>query len=445
MFKGETMRSDAAFIKEQFRQYIDQRFVPSWKNPGDRASIVEYRDRSLRIASRGVLVTGYLIQANYHLYEPGPGPVFFCAVLASFDPAVADDRTYMMDLVRKIQRLKGTTQSDPDLAYTANMITDEMAYRDRRRPLPMSMTGGRIVYLVDLMLYRSRLSAGHITESEILCIAEPGDAGGIEQVPYWIERGMPADAVKYEAGASTSSWATIFNSPSRGSGTARVIAVLIALAAIVWRASPHIPQPGQDVNEEPDSPSPVATQPQTYTPPQNFQPRGPSYSAPVASQPGPYMPANTPYMSGRRFPGNYGVNRPGMPGYPFGPRRSPYFSGPGSSIAEPPNPYAGIKLQPGFTMGPGGAPIPPGVRPDPQPNTGDYAPPPPPPSTQSPPDPSTQPPPDAGTPPPPDYQQTQQPPPNYGNGDQASVPPVDQSGGQGGPQYPPADDQPPQQ
>jgi len=429
------MRSDAAFIKREFETYIRKDFTSA-----------EYRTRAARIAWVGEVVSAYIVQANFNLYQRGTGMDYPCLVLMTFDPAHTDDRAFMQPIVQKLQSLKGTRPMDADLAAAAKIVTDEVAVRDRRVLLPPSLTGGVTVYAVDLQLYRARLATGTITDGEVVCIAEPGPEGSAEQVPYWIAMGMTAAQGQSQL-SSTSSRplserlnalpSSVFDSRQRF-GSHAGLWLIIPLLSILGRAaywSAHSTRHDDD-DSQTGYTEPVAPQTPDPRPPDNYSPTyTPStstYTAPPVNQPGPYTPSNAPYMSGRRFPGSFGVNRPGMPGYQFGPRRSPYFAGPGSSVGEPPNPYAGIKLPPG------GAPqmqMPPPL------DGGGYTPPDP--STQSTPD-TGAPPPSYGGQPPPDYQQSQSPPSTYGNGDRAPAPPPDQSDGQGMPQYPPADGQPPQ-
>jgi len=439
------MRSDAAFIKREFDNYVEKEFssARTFASPANS----EYRMRAVRIASRGAVVSAYIIQANFNLYQRGPGTDYPCLVLMTFDAARLHDRAFMQPIVEKLQSLKGTRQSEPDLITAARIVTNETAVRDRRQLVPPSLTGGVTVYAVDLQLYRARLATGAITDGEVICLAEPGPEGGAEQVPYWITMGMTAAQGQAElpVGARTESRplsqrlnslpSSVFEGRSR-SGLRLGALLVIPVISILLRASYWAAQSPQRDDDDPRTgythpvapQAPDTTPPAVYRPP--YTPPISTYTPPPSNEPGPYMPSDTPSMSDRRFPGSFGVNSPGAPGYRFGPRRSPYFSGPDSSIPEPPNPYAGIKLPPGFTIGPGGAPIPPSVRTDPQPNPGGY----------TPPASSTPPPPDAGTPPQPAYggapnpgsQQPQPaPPPSYGGdqGTQQQPASPDQSGG----------------
>lgn len=144
-------------------------------------------DGRLKIAQSGVPVWGVLVQANSMLFQPGNTDLP-CLVLFSFEPA-GGHIEYMQRLAAGIFDLKNVRQSDPDLRYVSTLVTNESALKYRRRKLPISFTGGPTVYCADLIITRSSLPAGYITEKVLPCIAEPGESGALELLPWWLAAG----------------------------------------------------------------------------------------------------------------------------------------------------------------------------------------------------------------------------------------------------------------
>jgi hypothetical protein len=143
--------------------------------------------RRMQLAEKGIPVWGVLVQAHQNIFSPGKDN-HYCLVLFSFEPA-GGHLDYMKDLAHRVAELKETQQTDLDLRFVANLTTDERAVQWRRRRVPVSMTGGPTVYAADLALVRSFLRAGYITEDVFPCIAEPGEIGMLELMPWWIAAG----------------------------------------------------------------------------------------------------------------------------------------------------------------------------------------------------------------------------------------------------------------
>ena len=341
------MRSDAAFIKREFSEYAQKLFMPVTTTFGNQQTLPEYRARTARIVSRGEVVSAYILQANLNLWERGAGTDYPCHTLITFDPAQKHDRQFMTSLARRIVQLKDTQPVDPDMRAAAQIITNEVAIRDRRQVIPASLTEGAVVYATDLQLYRARLATGAITDSEIVCIAEPGAEGGIEQVPYWITMGMLAGAVKPDPVTSGEPRMPTFVSSTSWAGTDRrvfrlIFGAIAAISAISWSASRHM-STGNDQPSTDGSPTSVqqplyqrsSGTPRTYYPPPNYPNNG------VVMQHRPGM-----YFNGPGRPGGY--NSYGRPRY-----------GAGGDI-EPPDPYASVRRY----MPPGapGMPPEPGAR-----------------------------------------------------------------------------------
>ena len=126
--------------------------------------------RVREIAERGQRVNGYLVRAHDSLYRPG-SRVQPCQVLISFQPEVSSDKDYMVHLAQRWA--EQTRDRDRKVRY-------------RRHKLPLTLTDGSEIYCCDLFIHPGMLSSGYLTGTMLPCIAEYGDQGGIELVPYWL-------------------------------------------------------------------------------------------------------------------------------------------------------------------------------------------------------------------------------------------------------------------
>jgi hypothetical protein len=126
--------------------------------------------RVRQIVTHGERATGFLVRASDALYRPG-SKVQSCQVLISFQPEVAGDREYMLHLAKR---------------WAEQTSSRERQSRGRRRKLPLSLTDGSTVYCCDLFIHPGLLASSYLTGSVLPCVAEPGDEGGIELVPYWL-------------------------------------------------------------------------------------------------------------------------------------------------------------------------------------------------------------------------------------------------------------------
>ncbi|MBB6052516.1 hypothetical protein [Armatimonas rosea] len=137
--------------------------------------LTRQRDRWLarrvrEIAETGQRVNGYLVRASDSLYRPG-SQAQPCQVLISFQNEVASDAEYMQYLAQR---------------WAEKTPSRERRRRYRRVKLPHSLTDGSTVYCCDLFVHPGLLASGYLTSSVLPCLAEPGDQGGLELVPYWL-------------------------------------------------------------------------------------------------------------------------------------------------------------------------------------------------------------------------------------------------------------------
>lgn len=161
--------------------------------------------RMREVAQRGVPVTAYVVQANSVLHVPG-NMTAFALVAFSFDPR-GHDAQFMVPIVQRLQRLKGGASDEPEAAALARRITSEKAEFYHRERIPRSLTGEADVdvSIGDILIQPSRLRERYLDRAALLCLAEPGDRGGIELIPDWLlDEARRTDSAR-ESGARASS------------------------------------------------------------------------------------------------------------------------------------------------------------------------------------------------------------------------------------------------
>jgi hypothetical protein len=153
---------------------------------GDATRRARARLRTLR-ARGAVPVTAVRVQANHTLYEPGdndaPG-----AVLFNLSPQA--DMQQMVALAERLFEARdGNLDAGPDLDDAVRMLRENVRhwmYRRRVR-LPPHRVGGTEAYVADLWLHRPFLRDQHINRQRgraLPCLAEAGEFGGIELLPF---------------------------------------------------------------------------------------------------------------------------------------------------------------------------------------------------------------------------------------------------------------------
>lgn len=145
----------------------------------------------LSLAQTGVPVWVTLIQANEALFRKGAkGQVLPCLVVLAFDPRLEQNEEWIFTLARRITALQRfPTPAPPDLAAVTSIVkaNENRAEFHRRQRLPPSFTGvASPVYAADLFIKRADLPAGMLTQARLPCIAQPGESGMIELLPWKI-------------------------------------------------------------------------------------------------------------------------------------------------------------------------------------------------------------------------------------------------------------------
>src|SRR5262245_57280062 len=151
------------------------------------------------IQPRGVPLKAALVQANNGLYGPGQ-ETLPASVLISFEN-LRDLMPYLHDLAQPAGEIKSRGRPrdrDEKFVHDALWEGDNRAVYHRRYRLPRGFTRGPVVYLADLWMYRPYLRGGEIgTIRQFPVLAEPGDEGGVELLPFGNPRAFdlpPLDA-----------------------------------------------------------------------------------------------------------------------------------------------------------------------------------------------------------------------------------------------------------
>lgn len=131
------------------------------------------------VVKDGLFVNAYLVRAHEALLRPGT-QTLPCTVLFSFQPEVDGDAPYMRHLAARVRR----SEDDPEPG--GERLYDDVPVLYRRRKLPLNLTDGSSIYCADLWVKRAYLKGGILKRNSLLCLAEPGDTGGIELIPAWL-------------------------------------------------------------------------------------------------------------------------------------------------------------------------------------------------------------------------------------------------------------------
>ncbi|MEV7541106.1 hypothetical protein [Streptomyces sp. NPDC089915] len=124
------------------------------------AQILKVQDLLL---TEGRPVWGAIVQANSELFERGRRNLP-AAVIYSPDAAAFDDRPdLLLDIARKLYRLKGIRQRNPELAVFSRMLASETD-REMRLEVPHILTGGAVVYCTDIIVARRHLPGRVLNE-----------------------------------------------------------------------------------------------------------------------------------------------------------------------------------------------------------------------------------------------------------------------------------------
>ncbi|MDD9380859.1 hypothetical protein M8Z33_30260 [Streptomyces sp. ZAF1911] len=132
------------------------------------AEILKAQDMLL---AEGRLVWGAVVQANNDLFSRGWHDLP-AAVIYSPDAVFDDSPDLLLDIARKLYRLKGTRQQDPGLASFSRMLASEMD-REMRLEVPRRLTGSAAVYCTDVIVARRHLPGRVLSDQVIPLLIAP--------------------------------------------------------------------------------------------------------------------------------------------------------------------------------------------------------------------------------------------------------------------------------
>jgi hypothetical protein len=160
---------------------------PVWLRRKDPlAEILRAQDLLL---TEGRLVWGAIVQANTLLFKPGwqnhPAAVVYSPDTALFD----DNPDLLLDIARKLYRVKGTQQADPELAAFSRMLASERD-REMRMEVPRSLTGSAAVHCTDIIVARRHLPGRVLSERVFPLLIAPERTAMTMMLPsrFWPPR-----------------------------------------------------------------------------------------------------------------------------------------------------------------------------------------------------------------------------------------------------------------
>lgn len=128
-------------------------------------------NRKRRVLDEGEHTTGWLVQANNSLFEPGTVDLPALVVISP-DPDTAEDKDLMTDLAERIFNLKGHDPDDcgdEDDAFIAALMADETYIEGKMDRLPKRFAQGHKVFLAHIMIYRDDLPGKKLSGRRVPC------------------------------------------------------------------------------------------------------------------------------------------------------------------------------------------------------------------------------------------------------------------------------------
>jgi hypothetical protein len=144
------------------------------------------RQELISAAERSVPVMAYPLMANEALMRR-KGTVAPALMIGTFETGVGYEE--MAGLARKMLTVDHQKASNESTATVNKMFEDVTYAHGRRRAVPEDLTGGRRVYAFDLMMIGDYLPTDTLEFPLVPCLAEPGESGTIQMLPWWIVAG----------------------------------------------------------------------------------------------------------------------------------------------------------------------------------------------------------------------------------------------------------------
>ena len=143
--------------------------------------VFEARKRLLR---EGNVALGFIVQANVELFAPGdsdlPAQVIYCT-----GRTIPKLLRILADCAKRLFALKDTEPDRAEERQLAELITDEYG-REMRFPVPKAIAGIEGVMLTSIMVFRSDLPHGYLTNAFFPLLTHP-DTPAVMIVPskFW--------------------------------------------------------------------------------------------------------------------------------------------------------------------------------------------------------------------------------------------------------------------
>jgi hypothetical protein len=152
---------------------------------------------ALDFAQHAQFVWAYPLMVNQALLRPGEEPAPGLTLI-SFDEDLTES-----ELAQWVIDICGGGASQWTLeerAFADKLMNDIQFSMHRRQMLLKSLTKNHTIYACDLYIFRDFLPEGYLKNGQpcIPCMAEPGNAGRIIHLPWWIWADKPAPTVAKE-------------------------------------------------------------------------------------------------------------------------------------------------------------------------------------------------------------------------------------------------------
>ena len=145
-------------------------------------------DQKNTLLKEGVIVWGYIIQANNLLFKPGKNQGV-AAIVYSFDPGLNNNLSELYRIAKELYELKDKPIEHPellDLKEIATAITNE---KDTliNVPIPNSVALNKIVYYTTIPVYRRDLPLNYLKSCWFPVLVAPYKTSITRIVPakYW--------------------------------------------------------------------------------------------------------------------------------------------------------------------------------------------------------------------------------------------------------------------
>lgn len=182
------------FIREAHGRGCYLKRAAAYEGLGQHAKALADRQAASRILEQllldvqktGVVRTVILIQVESTLFEPGEHDAGGL-VLLTFDNALNDDPDRLFRLACALSELKlKPLGANPILRQAASAFSNDYGQDHRRQPIPLELTDNAQCYAADLCIYRDYLPGRQMAPGTqfLSVIAEPGDIGRIELIPF---------------------------------------------------------------------------------------------------------------------------------------------------------------------------------------------------------------------------------------------------------------------